>query len=76
MHQRQKQLTATCPGPSEPLFELPPLKKPLSPHPVPPPALLAGVGLALAPPWVELLSWLTALSDVLSEFWDAIVMVL
>jgi hypothetical protein len=37
--------------------------------------LLAGVGLALAPPWVEVLSWLTALSVVLSVEELAIVLI-
>ena len=40
----------------------PPLLKLLSPHPRPPPVLLAAVGVALAPPWVDVVLWLGLVS--------------
>jgi len=51
--------TATCPNPSRGSSGLwdPPLWKPLSPEPVPPPTLLAGVGVALVPPATEAVGW-------------------
>jgi hypothetical protein len=41
--------------------------KPASPQPLPPPVLFAAVGVALAPPWVDIGWWLGIVSPVRFE---------
>lgn len=71
---QRKLRTFSCPGPWRP--SVPPLMNPLSPQPRPPPALLAGVGSALAPPAVEVRGWFAGPSGDLVGFLGSAILLL